>query len=162
MDTPGTHLLSLSEAAVLLRQAHRPRNPQTLRDRIRRGTLQGIRRGRYWYIYRDDLVRLAREPYRTKGGRPPSITSASAAYEKGCLSVDVDEVLRAGALPLETRFSAMMGAQALLFGIKRGQLEQVFPGLPPRDQVIKLFEELKDGDSTPDRDVLCRRHPRAG
>ncbi len=38
--------LTLEQAAALLRRAHKPRHPQSLYDRIRRGTLAGEQRGR--------------------------------------------------------------------------------------------------------------------
>ncbi len=160
MSSPTSDLVPLAEAVILLRKAHRPRGLQTLRDRIQRGTLRGVQKGRYWYLYRDDVARLMREHYRSKGGRPCSITPASAAYAVGRLAVDVDEVIRMGTLPLETRVSAMLGAQVLLLGIKRGQVEQKYPRLSARDGVFKMFEELQNGDSLSTPHILRRRPPR--
>ncbi len=160
MGSPISDLLSLSEAAEVLRKANRPRSLQTLRDRIKRGTLRGIRRGRYWYVYRVDIKRLTSQPYRSEGGRPHSITASSSVYAEGRLAVDVDEVLRLGTLPLETRTSAMLGGQAMLIGIKQARLKQRYPRLSPRDLALKMFQELWDGEHFSHPDVLRRGRPR--
>ncbi|MBI5033671.1 MAG: helix-turn-helix domain-containing protein [Chloroflexi bacterium] len=145
MDTLPSELLPLSQACELLRRARRPRDVQSLRDRIRRGTLRGVRLGHYWYVFRGDIERLARQTYHSKGGRPHSVTDSSTQYAEGRLAVDINEVLRMGTLPIETRFSSMLGAQAFMFGIKRGQLEKQYPKLSQRDLVLKMFEVLSNG-----------------
>lgn len=160
MDSPVADLLSLSEAAALLRKVHRPRGIQTLRDRIKRGTLRGIRRGRYWYVYRADIERLANLPYHPEGGRPRSVTTSSSAYAEGTLTVDVDEVLRLGTLTIEKRISAMLGGQAFLIGIRQARLKRRYPRLGARDLVLKMFEELWDGEYFPRPDVLRRNRSR--
>lgn len=145
MNTLPNDLIPLSQACELLRLARRPRDIQSLRDRIRRGTLRGVRQGHFWYVYRDDIERLARQTYHRQGGRPRSITNSSKPYAEGRLAVDVAEVLRMGTLPIETRFSSMLGAQAFMFGIKRGQLERQYPKLSSRELVLKMFEVLSRG-----------------
>lgn len=158
---PADGLIPLSAAVEMLRQARRPRDIQSLRDRIKRGTMRGVRIGGRWYVYREDVERLAHEPYHPQGGRPRSVSESSAAYAQGRLAVDVDEVLRLASTPLAKRFAVLLEAQALLFGIKRAQLDRRFPKLSAAERVIKMFEELQDGEHFSYSHVLRASHPRA-
>ncbi len=161
MDSPVSNMLSLPEAVGLLRKAHSPRGLQALRDQIRRGTLRAVRRGRFWYVYRDDIKRLARQPSSPKGGRPRAITDSSSSFAQGRLFGDVSEILRMGSVPIETRITAMLGGQAFFLSILKARLERQHPRLSPRDLVLKMFQEPQDGEPVSQPDVLRRGRPRA-
>lgn len=140
--------LSLEQAAALLRRAHKPRHPQSLYDRIRRGTLPGVQRDRKWFIPRRCVDELLREPYHSQGGRPRIKDTATFIRRKPRRAVEIPdsaEVARILRLPIAKRAAMALRAHVLVRNTIRGRLERQFPQLSPREISLRVAAELARG-----------------
>ncbi len=142
-------LLSLPQVAALLRRAHKPRHPQSLYDRIRRGTLVGIQHKGKWYIPQPQVQQLLREPYHRHGGRPKIKDTRLFIHRPTRRRVeipDVAEVARLVTLPIEKRIKLTLRSHVLTRNMIRARLEQQFPSLSRRDLSLKVVQELSRHD----------------
>lgn len=141
-------LLSLPEAAALLRRAHKPRHPQSLYDRVRRGTLVGERRQGKWYLPREEVEKLLREPYHRRGGRPRIQDTATFLHRKPRRTIeipDVAEVARLINLPVAKRAALAIRAHAVVRNTVRARLERRYPHRSRRAISLQVIEELSRG-----------------
>ncbi len=129
--------MSLSQAAAFLRARGRPRHVQSLRERIRGGTLRGTRIGRNWFVLKKDVEFLASQPYHPQGGRPSAVTRNRGAW------ADLAEVQFIAQLPLPKRAQAMYAAQTLLLSTTRARVQRAWPKLEGVALARKVFEELE-------------------
>jgi hypothetical protein len=141
--------LSLPQVAALLRRAHKPRHPQSLYDRIRRGTLVGIQQKGKWYIPQPQVQQLLSEPYHRHGGRPKIKDTRLFIHRPTRRRVeipDVAEVARLVTLPIEKRIKLTLRSHVLTRNMIRARLEQQFPSLSRRDISLKVVQELSRHD----------------
>ncbi len=137
--------LSLSQVTALLRRAHKPRHPQSLYDRIRRGTLTGAQHNGKWYIPQSQVQQLLREPYRHRGGRPrikDTPTFIARSLRRRIEIPDVAEVARLVALPVEKRVKLTLRSHFLTRNMIRARLESQYPRLSRREVSLKVVQEL--------------------
>ncbi len=143
-----SELLSLHEATALLRRHRKPRHPQSLYDRIRRGTLTGIQQNGKWYIPRRQVEQLLREPYHRRGGRPRIQDTAMFVQRKPRRQVEIHdaaEVMRMVELPVPKRSALALRAHVLVRNAVRARLELQYPRLSRREINLKVVEELSRG-----------------
>jgi hypothetical protein len=148
-DWNPSELLTLPQVAALLRRAHKPRHPQSLYDRIRRGTLVGIQQKGKWYIPQPQVQQLLREPYHRRGGRPKIKDTRSFIHRPIRRRVeipDVAEVVRLVNLPIEKRAQLTIRMHTLTRNMIRARLEQRFPRLSRRAISLKVVQELSRHD----------------
>lgn len=139
-------LLSIAEVTAWLKRKGKPRHPQSLYDRIRRGTLYGVKIHGRWYIPRPYVEQLAREPYRRRGGRPRLYdTSLPLATRHRIDRPDYAEVERLARLPVSRRLRLALEIQTLQLNLIRARLAQQYPRLDRRALNLKLIEELQHG-----------------
>ena len=144
-----SELLSLFQVVKLLRSAHKPRHPQSLYDRIRRGTLVGVQRKGKWYIPRPYVEQLLHEPYHRRGGRPriqDTRLFVRHASRRRVEIPDVAEVVRLVTLPVEKRAALALRAHVLTRNTLRARFERQFPRLSHREISLKLIAELSRDD----------------
>ncbi|CAG0947137.1 hypothetical protein ANRL1_03718 [Anaerolineae bacterium] len=137
--------VSLTQAAALLRRAHKPRHPQSLYGRIRRGTLAGTQHDGKWFIPANQMQRLLQEPYRRKGGRPTikdTPTFIAHAPRRRLEIPDVAEVARLVTLPIEKRAKLTIRSHVLTRNLIRARLETQYPKLSRREISLKVVQEL--------------------
>lgn len=137
-DWKLSELMSLSQASAFLRSRGRPRHVQSLRERIRSGTLRGIRIGRNWFVLKKDVVFLASLPYHHQGGRP----SIKNIRDQGGWA-DLTEIQFIAQIPLPQRAQAMYAAQTLLLSTTRARVQRAWPKLEGVELARKVFEELE-------------------
>ncbi len=141
--------LSLSQVTALLRRAHKPRHPQSLYDRIRRGTLAGAQHNGKWYIPQSQVQQLLREPYRHHGGRPrikETRTFLEHAPRRRIEIPDVAEVARLVTLPVAKRAKLTLRSHVVTRNMLRARLESQYPRLSRREISLKLVQELSRHD----------------
>ncbi|MBI4789318.1 MAG: hypothetical protein HY782_19985 [Chloroflexi bacterium] len=137
--------LSLSQVTAMLRRAHKPRHPQSLYDRIRRGTLVGAQHDGKWYIPLAQAQQLVREPYHRRGGRPKikdTPTFIARAPRRRVEIPDVAEVARLVTLPVEKRAKLTLRSHILTRNMIRARLESQYPHLSRREINLKVVQEL--------------------
>jgi len=137
--------LSLSQVTTLLRRARKPRHPQSLYDRVRRGTLAGVQRNGKWYIPQAQVQQLLREPYRRRGGRPKikdTRTFIPRAPRRRIEIPDMAEVVRLATLPVEKRTRLTLRTHVLTRNMIRARLEKQYPSLSRREISLKVVQEL--------------------
>ncbi len=137
--------LSLSQVTTLLRRAHKPRHPQSLYDRIRRGTLIGVQHNGKWYIPQSQVQRLLRETYHRRGGRPKikdTRTFLARAPRRRVEIPDVAEVARLLELPVAKRAKLTLRSHVLTRNMIRARLENQYPHLSRREISLKVMHEL--------------------
>lgn len=137
--------LSLSQVTALLRRARKPRHPQSLYDRVRRGTLTGVQRNGKWYIPQAQVQQLLGEPYRRRGGRPKikdTRTFIARSPRRRIEIPDIAEVVRLVTLPVEKRAKLTLRTHVLTRNMIRAQLEKQFPRLSRRKINLKVVQEL--------------------
>ncbi len=149
ISQPHEEWVTLGEAAMLLRRAHKPRHTQSLYDRIRRGTLPGERREGKWYIPQWCLEELLREPYHRRGGRPRIKDTRLIAHRKTRRTLeppDWAEAARLVKLPVEKRLRAGLNVQLTVRNLVRARIERQFPHLSRAEITLKVIEEFeRDG-----------------
>ena len=141
----SSELLTLPQVAALLRRAHKPRHPQSLYDRIRRGTLVGVQQKGKWYIPQPQVQQLLREPYHRRGGRPrikDTRTFIHRSTRRRIEIPDVAEVARLVTLPVEKRAKLTLRSHMVTRNMIRARLEQRYPRLSRRDISLKVVQEL--------------------
>ncbi len=139
--------LSLSQVSALLRRAHKLRHPQSLYDRIRRGTLVGVQRNGKWYIPQSQMQRLLQEPYHRRGGRPAikdTRTFIARAPRRRIEIPDVAEVARLVTLPIEKRIKLTLRSHILTRNMIRARLENRYPHFSRREIGLKVVQELRE------------------
>ena len=144
-----TELLSLPQVAALLRRAHKPRHPQSLYDRIRRGTLVGVRQNGKWHIPEPQVQQLLLEPYHRRGGRPKIKDTRMFIHRPTRRRVeipDVPEIARLLRLPVEKRAKLALRTHILARNTVRARLELQYPRLSRREISLKVVAELSRGD----------------
>ncbi len=144
-----SELLSLSQVVTLLRSARKPRHPQSLYDRIRRGTLFGVQHNGKWYIPRPYVDQLLHEPYHRQGGRPRIQDTRLFVRRSSRRRVeipDVAEVARLVSLPVEKRAALALRTHVLTRNTLRARFERQFPQLSHREISMKLIAELSRDD----------------
>lgn len=140
--------LSLEQAAALFRRAHKPRHPQSLYDRIRRGTLPGMQLKSKWFIPKRCVEELLREPYHRRGGRPRIQDTTTFIRRKPRRTVeipDASEVVRLLELPIAKRAALALRAHVLVRNTIRARLERQYPQLARREISLRVIEELGHG-----------------
>ena len=145
----SSEMFSLSQVTALLRRAHKPRHPQSIYDRIRRGTLAGIQRDGKWYLPATQVQKLLQEPYHRRGGRPaikdtPTFIARSA--RRRIEIPDVAEVARLVTLPIEKRAKLTIRSHVLTRNMIRARLESRYPKLSRREISMKVVQELSRHD----------------
>jgi hypothetical protein len=133
-----SEMMSLSQASAFLHRRGRPRHVQSLRERIRRGTLRGTHIGRNWFVLKKDVEFLASLPYHPQGGRP-----GTKKVRRPGGWVDLAEVQFIARLPLAKRAQAMYAAQTLLLSTTRARVQRAWPKLEGVALARKVFEELE-------------------
>ena len=145
----SSEMFSLSQVTALLRRARKPRHPQSLYDRIRRGTLVGIQRHGKWYIPANQVQKLLQEPYHRRGGRPaikdtPTFIAKSA--RRRIEIPDVAEVVSLVTLQIEKRAKLTIRSHVLTRNLIRARLESQYPKLSRREISLKVVQELSRHD----------------
>lgn len=143
-----SELLSLQEVAARLRDLRKPRHPQSLYDRIRRGTLHGVQVNGRWYVPKPYVQALEREPYQPAGGRP-RVTDTRVPISRKHRRLDPPDVIEAkrlARLPVGKRLRLALDAQTLQFNVIRARLQRQYPRLKRRALNLKLVEELNRRD----------------
>lgn len=140
---------SLTQVVALLRRAHKPRHPQSIYDRIQRGTLMGVQHNGKWYIPATQVKRLLQETYHRRGGRPaikdtPTFIARSA--RRRIEIPDVAEVARLVTLPIEKRAKLTIRSHVLTRNMIRARLEGQYPKLSRREISMKVVQELSRHD----------------
>lgn len=145
----SSEMLSLSQVTALLRRAHKPRHPQSIYDRIQRGTLAGIQRHGKWYIPATQVQKLLQEPYHRRGGRPTvkdTPTFIARPARRYIEIPDVAEVARLVTLPIEKRAKLTLRSHVLTRNLIRARLESQYPKLSRREISLKVVQELSRHD----------------
>lgn len=140
--------LTLTQAVALLRRAHKPRHPQSLYDRIRRGTLTGTQRNGQWLIPRHCVEELAREPYHRRGGRPRVQDTTTFIPHKTRRKVEIPdaaEVARLLELPIAKRSALALRDHVLVRNTTRARLERQYPKLSREEISLRVVQELARG-----------------
>lgn len=144
-ESNPSELFSLPQVAALLRRAHKPRHPQSLYDRIRRGTLAGVQQNGKWYIPQPQVQQLLHEPYHRRGGRPKikdTHTFLRRPTRRRIEIPDVAEVARLVTLPVAKRVKLTLRSHALMRNMIRARLESRYPRLSRREISVKVIQEL--------------------
>jgi len=144
-----SELLTLHQTVERLRRAHKPRHPQSLYDRIRRGTLVGVQHNGKWYIPQLQVQQLLREPYHRRGGRPKIKDTRTFIHRPTRRRIeipDVAEVARLVTLPIEKRAKLALRTHVLTRNTMRARLELQYPRLSRREISLKVVHALSRHD----------------